>query len=56
MNSSGTIKPIAGVENEGVYNFTKSISPKVNVIARLEIELAYFEVAVHHVSHCTSFF
>ena len=32
--------------NKGVDTFHKSISPKVNVIAWLEIELAYFEAAV----------
>ena len=27
------------------------MSSKVNVIAQLEFELAYYDVAVHHVSH-----
>ena len=31
--------------------FTKVISPKVNTIAWLEFELAYFEAAVQHFSH-----
>ena len=31
--------------------FPKSISPKVNVIARLEFELAYYDVIVQHFSH-----
>ena len=31
--------------------FSKGINPKVNVTGKLEIELAYFEVAVHPVSH-----
>ena len=44
-NISGAIQPIAG-GNKGVHTFPKGISPKVNVIARLEFELAYFEAAV----------
>ena len=30
--------------NQGVHAFSKGISPKVNVIGRLEFEHAYFEV------------
>ena len=30
------------------------MSPKVNVIARLEFELAYYNVAIHHISHNAS--
>ena len=37
--------------NKGVHNFPKSISPKVNVIAWLEIEHAYYGVTVEHVSY-----
>ena len=37
----------------GVYGFLKGISQKVKVMARLEFELAYFEVAVQHFSHYT---
>ena len=29
--------------DKGVHTFSKSIKPKVNLIARLEFELAYFE-------------
>ena len=36
-----------------VHNVRKGISPIVNVIARLEIELTYFEAAVHHFNHFT---
>ena len=36
-----------------VHTFSKGISPKVNVIARLEFELAYFETAIQHLSHYT---
>ena len=35
----------------GVYTFPKGISPKVNVIAWLEFELAYYDVKVQHVNH-----
>ena len=34
----------------GLY-LSKGICSKVNVIARMEFELAYFETAVHHFSH-----
>ena len=30
------------------------VSPKVNVIARLEFELAYYNVTIQHVSHYTT--
>ena len=33
------------------YSFFKSISPKVNVVARLEIELTYNDVSVHCVNY-----
>ena len=33
-----------------VYTFPKGISPKVNVKARLKFELAYYHIAVQHVS------
>ena len=52
-NSSGTIQPIAGKE-KGVHTFPKGICPKVNVIARLEYELAYYDSAVHHFNHYTT--
>ena len=38
----------------GALSFPKSISPKVNVIARLGFELAYFEDIVWHFSHYTT--
>ena len=31
-----------------IHNFPKGISPKLNIMARLEFELAYYEVAVQH--------
>ena len=33
--------------------FPQGISLKVNVIVQLEFELAYYNVAVQHVSHCS---
>ena len=36
------------------YIFLKGICPKVNVIARLEFELAFFDVAFEHVNHYTT--
>ena len=44
------LQPIAGEDKE-VHTFPKSISSKVNVIASLEFEHAYYDVAVLHVSH-----
>ena len=35
----------------GDHNLPKGISPKVNEIASLEFELAYYYVTVQHVSH-----
>ena len=37
----------------GVYIFPKNISPKVNVIVRLEFEFAYFKATVQYFSHYT---
>ena len=37
--------------NKDVHTFFKGISLKVNVIARLEFELAYYKVAVQHFSY-----
>ena len=36
---------------KGVHTFPRGISPKVNVVVRLEFELTYFEVAVQPFSH-----
>ena len=41
-------------ENKGVHTFPKGICPKVNVIARLEYELAYYDSAVHRFNHYTT--
>ena len=38
----------------GVHTFPKGICPKVNVIARLEYELAYYDSAVHRFNHYTT--
>ena len=35
-------------EDKGVYIFPKGICPKVNIIAQLELELAYYDSAVQH--------
>ena len=34
-------------EDKGVHTFPKGICPKVDVIARLEYKLAYYDSAVH---------
>ena len=39
---------------KGVHTFPKGICPKVNVIARLEFELAYYDSAVHRFNHYTT--
>ena len=41
-------------EDKGVHTFPKGICPKVNVIARLEHELAYYDSAVHRFNHYTT--
>ena len=40
--------------NKGVYNYPKGIFPKVNVIERLEFELAYKDSAVQRLNHYTT--
>ena len=40
-------------EDKGVHTFPKGICSKVNVIARLEYELAYYDSAVHRYNHYT---
>ena len=49
-----TILPIAGGRIRGVHTFPKGIWPKVNVIARLEYETAYYDSAVHRFNHYTT--
>ena len=41
-------------EDKGVHTFPKGICPKINVIARLEYELAYYDSAVHRFNHNTT--
>ena len=50
-DSSGTFQPI--LKGISVHAFVNSISPKVNAIVRLESELAYYDVAIQHLSHNT---
>ena len=52
-NNSDTIKTITGCIR-GFMPFPRGISPKVNVIARMRLELTYSEAAVQHFSHCTT--
>ena len=40
-------------EDKGVHTFPKGICLKVNVIARLEFELAYYDSAVQRFNHYT---
>ena len=35
----------------GFMPFSMGISLRLNVIARLEVELTYYDVTVHHTSH-----
>ena len=49
-NSSCTILTHSW-EDKGVYTFPKSICPKVNVIAWLEYEQAYYGSSVHRFNH-----
>ena len=41
-------------DDKGVHTFPKGICPKVNVIAKLEYELAYYDSAVHRFNHYTT--
>ena len=41
-------------EDKGVHTFPKGICPKVNIIAQLENELAYYDSAVHRFNHYTT--
>ena len=38
-------------EDKGVHTFLKRIKPKINLIVRLEFELAYYDIVVQHVNH-----
>ena len=41
-------------EDKGVHTFPKGICPKMNVLARQEYELAYYDSAVHRFNHYTT--
>ena len=41
-------------EDKGVHTFPKGICPKMNIIARLEYELAYYDSVVHRFNHYTT--
>ena len=41
-------------EDKEVHTFPKGICPNVNVIARLEFELTYYDSAVQHINHYIS--
>ena len=40
--------------NKGVHIFPKDTNPKVNIIAWMEFEPAYYDAAVQHISHYTT--
>ena len=48
------INLLLGLEDKGVHTFPKGICPKVNVIARLEYELTYYDSAVQRFNHYTT--
>ena len=39
------------MQDKGFHTFPKGISPKVNIMAWLEFELAYYNYAVQHFNH-----
>ena len=43
------------ITDKGVHAFSKNINTNVNVIARLEFELAFFKAVVQQLSHYTTF-
>ena len=43
---------INGWEDKKIHTFPVGINPKVNVIARLDFELAFYGAAFIHISHC----
>ena len=36
---------------KAIHTFPKVISPKVNIMVRLEFELTYFKATVQYISH-----
>ena len=51
-NQTKPNQTIAGEEDKWFHTFPKGISSKVNALARLEIEFAYYDVALPHVTRC----
>ena len=49
MHSFGAVQAIAG--DKDVHTFIKGMSRKVNVIARMEFELASYNVTVHLINY-----
>ena len=54
FNGISTLFRLFNAKDNGVHTFPKGICPKVNVIARLEYELAYYDSAVHRFNHYTT--
>ena len=53
-DSIDTILPLADRRLREIHIFPKGISTKVSVLARLELELAYYDVAVQNINHYTT--
>ena len=53
ISVSGYGTPIVNLDKEFSI-FHKSFNPKVNVIARMEFKLTYFEAVVQHISFYTT--
>ena len=51
-NSTSTILTCSW-EDKQVHAFPKGTCPKVNIIVRLEFELAYYDSTVQHFNHYT---
>ena len=51
-NSSGTIWPIAGDDKDD-YTFLSGICLQVNLMTLLDFRLAYYDLIVHRLNHCT---
>ena len=51
MKCYSTFLKAQSSEDKVIHTFLKSIGPKVNLIDRLEFELAYYDVAVEYISH-----
>ena len=44
---------LVGVDKE-IHSFSNGLCPKVNVMAQMKYELAYYDIAVQYVSHSTT--